>query len=307
MVYQAPQPTLAAFFDLFTAIVDDNKADVVSNSYGECELFFTKAYNSGQDYTYLLRDYHDLFRQGNAQGITFVNASGDGGSFGCPNVAGTHVVPGVIIWADDPAVTGVGGTNLKTSYIKGSLQSTYVSQNAYFDFFSASSGALPGSVWGSGGGKSVVWGKPTYQTFVSTSASTRAVPDLAMHMGGCPVGAVTPCSPDRSFDWAVINGNYYGLIGTSASSPEFAGLQALQNEFLGSRAGNANFIIYALAQAGTIGNGPVYHNDIPGNNGIYVSGPGYNFVVGNGTPRGAQYANDAPGPFAGDPNTPSNP
>jgi hypothetical protein len=50
----------------------------------------------------------------------------------------------------------------------------------------------------------------------------------------------------------------------------------------------------------------VFHNNIPGNNG-YPSHYGYNYVVGNGTPYGAQYALDPFGPLAGLPQTKSNP
>ena len=103
--------------------------------------------------------------------------------------------------ADDPAVTGVGGTNLVTSWTIHSLRATYVEENAFFDKFAPGQGLQrSGSIWGSGGGKSVLFSKPTYQFLVNTHASTRAVPDVAMHMGGCPVGSVTPCGPDRSSD-----------------------------------------------------------------------------------------------------------
>ncbi len=309
LVYGVPQGTFGQFMDMYTAIVEDNKADVVSTSFGECELFFLPSYNGGQSFVSLLQAFHDIFRQGNSQGITFVTASGDNGSQGgeCTDPSGSHAVVGVSIWANDPAVTGVGGTNLATSYIPGSLRSTYVSENAYDDKFAPGQGFANGAIWGSGGGKSVIFSKPLYQYLVRTDASTRAVPDLAMHMGGCPVGAITPCGPGiRSADITVVGGGLYLLIGTSASTPEFAGLQAVQDQTLGGRAGNANYLIYTLAAFGTVGNGPVFHNRIPGNNG-YPTHPGYNFVVGNGTPHAAQYALFPFGPFAGDPQTPSNP
>ncbi|MBV8245795.1 MAG: hypothetical protein JOZ38_07730, partial [Candidatus Eremiobacteraeota bacterium] len=75
---------------------------------------------------------------------------------------------------------------------------------------------------------------------------------------------------------------------------------------LGGRAGNANYLIYFLAALGSFGD-PIFHSNIPGNNGYYLTRPGYNEVVGNGTPRGAQYAFDPFGPFAGNPGAPSNP
>jgi kumamolisin len=307
MVYEAPDASITpSFLDMYTAMVEDNKADVVSTSFGLCELYFSAAYNGGEDFTYLFGTFHDIYRQGNAQGITFVQSSGDNGALGCTDITGAIATIGVNWAANDTDVTGVGGTNLVTSYNANSLRSAYVAENAFDDLFSPSSGEPAGEVWGSGGGKSVYFQKPIYQYLVNTGAATRTVPDVAMHMGGCPEGAVTPCAPDRSSDVTALGGAFYLLIGTSASSPEFAGLQAIQDELLGSRTGNVNYLLYALAALGTVGNGPVFHNNIPGNNG-YPSTRGYNYVVGNGTPYGAQYDFDPFGPEAGNPQTPSNP
>jgi len=308
VVYGAPDASIVpSFLDMYTAVVEDNEVDVLNSSFGECELYFTAAYNGGENFTSLFNTFHDIYRQGNSQGITFVNGSGDGGGLGCDDPTGTSAIAGVIWPANDPDVTGVGGTNLVTSFISGSLQSTYVSENAFDDPLSPSSGAPAGAVWGSGGGKSSYFQKPLYQYLVNTGASTRTVPDIAMHMGGCPLTAVQPCGPDRSADLAVLDGLAFAVIGTSASAQEFGGLQAIQDQLLGGRTGNANYLIYGLAALGSIGNGPVYHNNIPGNDGVYSTRRGYNFVLGNGTPYAAQYAFDPFGPQAGNPQTPSNP
>ena len=57
-------------------IITDNKADVVSMSFGEAELFYTKEFNGGIDFTYLPKIMDDIFAQGNAQGISFFASSG---------------------------------------------------------------------------------------------------------------------------------------------------------------------------------------------------------------------------------------
>ncbi len=311
MVYEAPDASFTpSFIDMYTAINEDNRADVVSTSFGLCELFFLPSYNGGEDFTPLLQMFHDLFRQGNSQGITFLNSSGDNGAQGgdCTDVSGANAVFGVSVWANDPDVTGVGGTNLITSSVPGSLQSTYVSENANFDTFLPGASFANGAIWGSGGGKSVIWPKPLYQYLVNTGSSTRSVPDLAMMMGGCPNGSAPPCgqvNPTRSAFITALSGEFFLLIGTSGSSPEFAGLQAIQDQRLGGRAGNVNYLVYALAAVGSLGV-PIFHNNIPGNNG-YPSHKGYNFVVGNGTLFGSRYALDPFGPVAGNPQTPSNP
>lgn len=51
------------------------------------------------------------------------------------------------------------------------------------------------------------------------------------------IAAPDPCS----------TGGFLGVGGTSVSSPAFAGLQALVNQKMGSRQGNANYVLYGLA------------------------------------------------------------
>jgi subtilase family serine protease len=308
LFYGAPNASDASFIGMFAAIADDNLADVVSSSYGQCELYYTAAYNHGTDFTGILQIYDDLFRQLNSQGTTVVDGSGDAGAYDCVDPSGSRATAGVEAWAADPSVTAVGGTNLITSVVKSGspLRSTYERESAYFDRLAPGPGVPSGAIFGSGGGKSVLFRKPPFQFAVNTHASTRAVPDVAMHMGGCPANALRPCGPGRSYDIAIIGGKAYGIIGTSAAAPDFAGLQAIQDTVLGMRAGNVNYLLYDLAAEGSLGNGPIFRNDIPGNNG-YATTPGYNFVLGNGTVRGAQYALLPYGPFAGDPQTATNP
>ena len=109
-------------------------------------------------------------------------------------------------------------------------------------------------------------------------------------MGGCPSGSVKPCKPDRSSVLTAVGGFFYQLIGTSASSPDFAGLLALRIQKTGGRLGNENYDIYTLAAAQNSGSSlRVYHDDIPGYNGKYFSKKGYNYVVGNGTLYGKDF------------------
>ena len=134
-------------------------------------------------------------------------------------------------------------------------------------------------------------------------------------MGGCPGGTLFAdlhgeCPPDRSFVWEIIGGKQVGLIGTSASSPEFVGLLALKIESAGARLGNENFEIYSLAAQQAAGSGnTVFRSDIQGNNGVYKSTVkgGYNLVIGNGTLLGADFVSGPGLAVAGKPQTPTNP
>ena len=127
-------------------------------------------------------------------------------------------------------------------------------------------------------------------------------------MGGCPIGAVS-CSPDDSADIAVIGGQAFGAVGTSASAVDFTGLTALAVQRFGTRLGNQNLYIYSLAVAQSAGFGlHVFRTDIPGFNGLFSTTPnGYNRVLGNGTLRGTEFLLAPLIPTAGVPQTPSNP
>ena len=206
---------------------------------------------------------------------------------------------------------GVGGTNLKTTYTAGNLNSAYISEEAYADPLTADifyGTGVTGGYWGSGGGNSVLFKKPLYQQLVNTGASVRTVPDVALHMGGCPVDAI--CNPDDSADVEAIGGALVYVIGTSAAAPDFAGLTALAVQRYGTRLGNENYYLYALAALQDTGLPIVkaFHTGIPGYNGLYSTTPsGYNRVLGNGTVMGKEYLLAPLVPSAGVPQTTSNP
>jgi subtilase family serine protease len=328
VVYNIPDLSDPSILAGYTAIVEDNAVDIVNSSFGGPEGFYTAAYNNGTDFTGVLRTYEQLFKQGNAQGITFVASSGDFGGLGLPSlsyfttppknppVVAGKFLPGIETPASSPSVTAVGGTNLVTTFQPPSLNSAYVRENAFgdplvpFDPFGLGN-LVSGGFWGSGGGHSVVFVKPDYQKLVNTGSDHRAIPDVSLHMGGCPGGiSKFPCGNDRSFDIEVFAGQVFGVIGTSASSPDFAGLLALEEERQGGvRLGNVNHQIYTLAAAQFSGklSPPVYHQGIPGFNGYFTTHAGYNQVLGNGTVFGKNFILAPNLPSAGIPRTPSNP
>ena len=321
--------------DGYQYIVDTNKYDIVNSSFGECELFYTAAYNGGEDLTDILEAEHELFLQGNAQGITFVASSGDEAGLACPTAdylsGGTNptFVPGVNTPAADPAVTAVGGGDLVTTISATSLKSAYVRESAYSDpevpYDPYGIGTLvSGGAWGAGGGVSTLFKKPLYQVLAKTgSGQFRAVPDVGMHVGGCPQIAIT-CSADDSSVYTAygvgIGGDFFQLIGTSIASPEFVGALAVYEQQLGKRKhrlGNANYYLYAVGALQTLAGGTkapsalqFYHRANPGYNGVvYDDFPSYNdnYVYGNGSPDVRKLFGMTNYPAAGVPQTSTNP
>jgi subtilase family serine protease len=337
-LYDMPDLSDDSVTEAYALVDEDNVVDVVSSSFGECELDFTPAYNNGTDFTSILKTYHSLFQQGNAQGITFVASSGDNGAVPCFSQAladspvfinGTNFVLGVENPASDPNVTGVGGTNLQTAGTPTVNDVTYVSENAdfdprvpaEFDLGGGMVGTIGNNTWGSGGGISAVFSKPLYQFLVSTGSNThRSVPDVSLMMGGCP-GDADLAAQDctllpRSAVIVWIGGGPAGLIGTSSSSPEMAGVLAMAVELNRGRLGNVNPAIYALSAVQSIAGGvkapkslQFFHRNISGdNNGFKVKpGQAYSEVLGNSTLDVKNFLLLQGAQAAGAPGTPSNP
>jgi subtilase family serine protease len=341
ILYDIPDLSDGSIFAGYVDAIESNEVDALSASFGGCELFYFPKYNNGVDMRGILRTMDELFMQGNAQGITFLASSGDSAGKGCTTVDYLSGDPGkftagVEIPASDPNVTAVGGTNLVTVYEPGSLNSLYATENAWSDpeipYDPYGLGAnVSGGVWGAGSGVSSMWPAPAYQSLVATGYTGRAVPDIGMQVGGCPGGISVLnnktgfCdgndnpkdgngNTDRSYGiFAIAVGNgggFYGYIGTSLSSPEFASALALLIEQNG-RMGNVNGYLYGIAaKQAKEGKPATYlHTEIPGFNGLIQSNisPTYNASTGIGTPIVKELVGAGSATPAGTPQTLSNP
>ena len=325
--YNLPDLSDQSVADGYTAVVDDDVADVISSSFGLCELYYLASYNGGEDFTSIVTAERQTFMQGNAQGQTFVASSGDSAGLPCASldyfngIASTYV-PGVSDPASDPNVTAVGGTNLVTTTPPSPVPtgvvppqpSRYVRESEFGDPLEPSDPygvgvALSGGYWGSGSGSSVIWSKPLSQYLVNTGTKMRAVPDISMQMGGCPFGAIS-CGPDDSAALEYDGGVDYGVIGTSVSSPEFVGLLAIEVGQYHHRFGNINPLLYAQAVVNDFLPLPFYHDRIAGYNGVVsVSNAprAYNPIVGVGTPIAQNFLGLPLAVRAGIPQSPTNP
>lgn len=342
ILYDIPDLSDGSIFAGYVDAIEANEVDVLSASFGECELAYFPQFNKGQDYRGILVAYHELFLQGNSQGITFLASSGDSAGKACPSVDyAVYGKPGVFqagvsTPASDPNVTAVGGTNLVTAYIPGSLDSEYATENAWsdpeipYDVYGLGAN-VSGGVWGAGGGLSEMWPAPAYQSLVDTGSTARAVPDIGMQVGGCPFGIsvltkkTKVCdggdnpkdgdgNTDRSYGIFAIavgdGGGFFGYIGTSLSSPSFAGVLALLVEQHG-RLGNVNPYLYSIAakQAKEGAVAKYLRTEIAGFNGLIQSNisPTYNVSTGIGTPVVKELVGVGSAAAAGTPQTLSNP
>jgi subtilase family serine protease len=100
------------------------------------------------------------------------------------------------------------------------------------------------------------YAKPAWQTGTGVPGDgLRDIPDVSLYAAaGSPSGSFyILCEADAvqagatSCQVSDPNTEFFGVGGTSASTPAFAGIMALVNQEVGGRQGNANYVLYKLA------------------------------------------------------------
>ncbi len=277
IVYEGPNTT-SGLNDIYNKIVTENKVQIASVSWGLCE-------NSSGSAE--LQTLDTIFKQGAAQGISFIAAAGDAGAYDCQDTNLNVDSP-----ADDPYVTGVGATKLQTN------NGGYGSESVWSDPTQVQHGPK-GS--GSGGGLSTQFRIPSWQSGPGVknkySNGYREVPDV--------VAAGDP-KPGYSVYCTVTNAGcpstgWFTTGGTSAPAPFWASSLALVNQYLQAhnvgRIGHANPTLYHLFN--TQQQYSPFHDVTAGNNLFFPATSGYDLASGIGSPNVYNIARDLAGPAAG--------
>lgn len=233
-------------------IVDQNAAPVFSASYGICEAFDLVDLPSTQM----------TAQQANAQGQTWVNASGDAGASDCDQ-AFTDSIAQAGLAVDAPAsipeVTGVGGSQFNDgggSYWTARNNANSASAVSYIPEVAWNTSLADQVLSAGGGGTSVLFPKPVWQSGAGVpTGGLRNVPDISLNASD-----YTPVP-------VIVQGRTQYYYGTSLASPTFAGILVLLNQYLaqnGGQAGlgNVNPALYRLAQT----NPQVFHDILGGDN-----------------------------------------
>jgi subtilase family serine protease len=289
-VYLADSTT--PYLDAITRAVDDNKCGAISGSVEDsCPDVAT------------LDVYNSELEQGVVQGQTFFHSSGDyGDNWYCGNVIpvqpvynqsncdkvpsnGTGSQPSVDEEAASPFLTSVGGTQFTPIYL-ATFDASVVGDSLEVAWNEAEGKSDNCPVKDSGGGgKSVVFAKPAWQTGLNVpSDGARDVPDISMGADGNAPGF---------FVYSQVAGSRMASLvatgGTSIASPMWAAISRLIAQSQGvTRLGNINPRLYELGNLQSTASG--LHDVISGNNddgGIpgYSAGPGYDQVTGWGSPN----------------------
>jgi subtilase family serine protease len=222
-----------------TDIIDNARADIVSNSYGSWKG------EQGPNVDTTVQADTDLFTQAGAEGIGVYFSSGDSGD------EVTHLgYRSVDLPASNPFVTAVGGTSLAVGASNDYLFETgWGTGNSYLSH-GAWKPRPPGDFfYGGGGGTSKLFDEPSYQDSVVPDAlsgywgsSNRVVPDISV-VGDPNTGFLV--GETQTFPEGVMY-DEYRIGGTSLSSPLFAGIMALADQRAGFHHGFANPALYTL-------------------------------------------------------------
>ena len=187
--------------------VDNNLAPVITMSYGTCE----------QSDLGDLPAFRAVAQQANAQGITWLAASGDLGAADCEDQSASIAQNGLAVDVPGsiPEITSMGGTTLSEG--AGSYWNSTGNATSYIPETIWNDTAINGELAGGGGGASVYFSRPGWQTGpgVPTDAF-RHVPDLALSASA---------DHDGYYVYSGGSANIYG--GTSVAAPAMAGIDAV--------------------------------------------------------------------------------
>ncbi len=319
--YNLPDLSDDSIMRAYNRIVQNNAADIVSSSFGGAELFYTAAYNGGTDFTDILQVYESIFKQGNAQGITFVASSGDSGGLGAitpdyfDELADGALHPGRRASGGQPA-RHCRGRHESADHQRHRFAAVALCQRERLR--RSGDAVRPVRLRQQRLGRLLGLGRRRERALREAGVPVPGA-DALEHAhrarrvaadGRLPGGiSQLPCGTPRSASVVAVGGGLYGVIGTSVSAPGFAGLLALFEEALGGRRlGNVNGLLYTEAALQTIDPGlNFFHRNIDGFNGYDYTARIYDRVVGVGTPRVRNMILTPQLPAAGDPQTPSNP
>ena len=278
-VYSGPNDNGTGPIDTYRAMVDQDVAKVLSTSWGECEALMDPADRSLET---------TLFAQAAAQGQSILAASGDTGSSDC----WTHTRPDTTLAVDDPAdqpnVTGVGGTSL-TAATPGAPTETVWDDP----------GSEPPS--GGGGGNSTDFVAPAYQQVAAARSPDTSYTCGAAHTTQCRAVPDVSASADPAHgDYVFWSGTWWIFGGTSQASPLWAALVAVTDQGCASPAGQLGAALYGPGAASSFNDVTTGTNALFGGS-AYTARAGYDLASGWGSPRAAALLGLLSGSAAGCP------
>lgn len=326
-VYLAPN-TDQAFMDAFAMAIDENQVDTLSTSWGEWELFDSNnAFGNGpvsnpvtHRMTSILDAFNDIMLQAALQGQSLFAAAGDNGAYDEQDELPPNYSQ--VLSVDDPAtqpfLTAAGGTTLPGTQTfsnpPGASVTLPIEQAWTWDYLTAlckSLGLTPVACGiypvGTGGGVSIYFPRPFYQSGVSGMANTQPGQKLLDNSQRPPalIAALPSGFPGRNLPDLSVNSDpdtgyavwytsstgsgfsvqdFWG--GTSFAAPQLNGVTSLLAAGTHHRIGLLNAPLYQLVRFGLAyqGRNPPLRDIKTGDNWFWVAHSGYDQTTGVGVP-----------------------
>lgn len=262
VVYFAPNGSDQNFLDALTTAIHDtkNRPSIISISWGGPESAASESF---------MQQFDAALQSASLLGITVCTAAGDNGA--ADETADIwDNQPHVDFPSASPWILSCGGTSLQAS--DGAISSETV-----WNQHKADQGHSFGAT---GGGISQFFPVPPYQANLTLPAAVgggkagRGIPDVA--------GVADPAT---GYDIQVDGQFIQGFGGTSAVAPLWAGLIALLNQAMGTRAGFVNTILYSQAQ-GALHDIQQGDNKVGSDNLGYSASADWDACTGLGSPDG---------------------
>jgi kumamolisin len=275
VVYQAPN-TDAGFIDAFAAAASQNRAGVVSTSWGQSETFVAASVAQQKESATYAQAFDEMFLELAAQGQSAFSAAGDSGAYDASGDLGTTNLS-VDEPASSPWITAAGGTTLNGTIPVAQGVSAVVShQRAWgWDWLwplwqklgapSEDAFILAGNVAGGGGGYSTVEPRPGYQTRYLNVGAYNAVEYLTPDTLTTTTGLSLPSTWDLNPAPAVTSGTSAGraVPDLAADADPFTGYEEYFTGFSGNPLedgwGGTSFVAPQLAGAAAVINSDLGH------------------------------------------------
>ncbi len=242
-LFVAPDDGLTTLMNATSMVISNGLASIISLSWGVPESSISSSE---------IGTYSEMIQQAQFRGISVVAASGDQGALD------GKTTPTVNFPASDPYVLSVGGTSLSF------LNKDSVVQEGW-------GGNISGKTYGSGGGYSMYFPKPSYQNGIKNITNMRGVPDVAMD------------ADNYTGVQVITGGGQYRIGGTSIGAPIWSAVLALIDSADNTTIGSPDPLFYQIYHSDyyNISFTQIYY----GSNGYYSNSAGWNPVTGLGTPN----------------------
>ncbi len=240
-----------------------------------------------------------VYQMAKANHVTVFGSSGDSGTANGDKQGRVYPYPTVNWPSSDPLVTSAGGTWLQYGWTWNPSSPTDPS-------YTTTPGSRTEAVWNepfieaaTGGGRSVLFSTPGFQSGISQSLlqGARGLPDVSWNAAVDGGVLVYTSFPGIRVGWHIVGG-------TSASSPQLAAVVALTNQLADSmgkaHVGYLNNYLYNLPASDftdivpqtfgsvTIADNSQYGSGIAG----MTAGAGYDLATGFGSPKAYSFVHD---------------